>query len=53
MIDMHTHLKIFHKTTVEQLIKSMDNASIDKSVLLPFETPEANVDYYFLTIWLC
>lgn len=49
MIDIHTHLKIFHRTTEEQLIKSMNDALIDKSILLPLETPEANVDYYFLT----
>ena len=56
MIDIHTHLYITGRMpdqppalTPEQLVDAMNRNGIDQSVLLPIESPDAQVSQYFLS----
>lgn len=56
MIDIHTHLNVTGRMpdeprplTAEQLVDTMNRNGIDQSVLLPIESPDAEVGHYFMT----
>lgn len=53
MIDIHTHLHLAHEVpeqpwglSAEQLVDKMNQVGIDRSVLLPIESPEASVRFF-------
>ena len=56
MIDIHIHLYVTGRMpdqpralTPEQLVDAMNRNGIDQSVLLPIESPDAQVSRYFLS----